>query len=136
MFRKTSCLPPHVLDSLSLSLAFILFVSRSFILHLLNAHPYLHTLCCVLMSSPEHLPGAALCFIHTSGELDLNFEMRHNLNVFLSQIGQFKLKRLPECRTVKTEYKKQGDVAQFTFLMWRNVFGLLVDDTEGTLPVN
>lgn len=95
---QENILPPstYVLDSLSLSLAFILFVSRSFILHL-NAHPYLHPLCCVLMSSLEHLPGTALCFIHMSGELDLNFEMRHNLHVFLFQIGQFKLKRFPEC---------------------------------------
>lgn len=105
MFRKTSCLSPctSLILSLSLSLAFILFVSRSFILHLLNAHPYLHTLCCLLMPSLEHILGSALCFIHMSGELVLNFEMRHNLNVFLFQIGQFEPKRFPECQTFKTE---------------------------------
>lgn len=86
MFRGASC---HERPSFALSLAFILFVSRAFILHLLIAHPYLHTLCCLLMPSLEHLLSSVLCFIHLSGGLDLNFETRQNLNVFLFQIGQF-----------------------------------------------
>lgn len=134
---QENILPPsmYVLDSLSLSLslAFILFVSCSFILHLLNAHPYLHTLCCFLMSSLEHILGSALCFIHMSGELDLNFEMRHNFDVFLFQIGQFKCKRFPECPTFKTDrIQEENECCTILVFTWKEqrLFQLLVDGID------
>lgn len=133
---QENILPPstYVLDSLSLSLclAFILFVSRPFISHLLNAHPYLHTLCCLLMSFPGALAQRCALFHPYVRRIGLELWNETQFKRISLSNWPIYIEKIPR---MQPGYNNQVNVAQFTFLMWRKVFGLSVDDARGVFPV-